>query len=355
MLAWAFACHCATCRQLVTGYGVYVVVVKQYPEPAIRVMQVSLQYLICFMTYQLQANACCYCVVAAQIELEKAEKPVVFKLPQPEPLRYQGPLLQLREVSFKYPGGSSTSSVLRDVVMSVDMSSRIGLLGMNGAGKTTLMSLIAGTVSPTRGSIERYGALSIGMFTQHIVESLQLDKTPLSQFQALDPTVGEQALRDYLGGFGVHGKTALTPLQVLSGGQKSRVALATILRQRPHILLLDEPTNHLDMDSIEALSGALQSYSGGLVLVSHDVRFMSEVCEELWLVEGGTVTRFEGGVEVYAEKILKKARRQKKKRLTPAVAGAAAGAKPATAVSSPAAASKPAKLPGSKTVVKKKS
>ncbi|GBF89691.1 P-loop containing nucleoside triphosphate hydrolase [Raphidocelis subcapitata] len=265
------------------------------------------------------------------VVMEQLEKPVEFRLPEPEPIRYSGPLLQLRSVSFRYPG--APSAALRAVTLDVPMGARLALLGPNGAGKSTLLRLIAGTARPTpagddddgggagggggaaravgaqgpskraaaaarglaitaaavptakaaaaavggAGSVERHANLEIGLFGQHTVEELDLESNALERATAIVPSLREQDARDFLGSFGLGGRLATQPLRTLSGGQRSRAALCFVLLRRPHVLCLDEPTNHLDLDATEGLARALRAYPGAVVLASHDVRFVDEV------------------------------------------------------------------------------
>lgn len=296
-----------------------------------------------------------------QVQLESQEREAFFDWPQPADLRYQGPVLQLRDVYFRYPG--ATSDTLAGVTLDITTRSRIGLLGPNGCGKSTLMGLIAGALSPRTGSVERYGALKVGFFTQHHVDSLttpttssssssiggssaadgggqssaaeppaagpspyssaaapaargkgcsissrigaavSASATPLSHLTCLLPSGSrEQDVRDYLGAFGVQGSAATQPLGSLSGGQKARVVLAGLLAQRPHVLLLDEPTNHLDLSTVQALGAVVNAYGGGVVLISHDIRFFKEVVpdESTYVVKGGKLEACPGGVAAYA-------------------------------------------------------
>lgn len=120
-----------------------------------------------------------------------------------------------------------------------------------------------------------------------------------------DKNVSEEAARNWLGGFGVSQQLALEPLYVLSGGQKSRVALALLAFANPHILLMDEPTNHLDLDAIQALEAALTAFKGGVVLVSHDTHFIDAVCDEIWWVRDHRASRFEGDIHAFKEMVMK--------------------------------------------------
>lgn len=226
----------------------------------------------------------------------------------PEPTELTPPLLQLIEVSFSYPNREDFK--LSDVDVGIDMGTRVAIVGPNGAGKSTLLNLLAGDLSPTEGEVRRSQKLRIGRYSQHFVDLLTMEETPVSYLLRLHPDQEglskQEAVRAKLGKFGLPSHNHLTPIAKLSGGQKARVVFTSISMSKPHILLLDEPTNHLDMQSIDALADALDEFTGGVVLVSHDSRLISRVCDdeersEIWVVENGTVSRFPGTFEEYKE------------------------------------------------------
>ncbi|KAK4584709.1 hypothetical protein RGQ29_022427 [Quercus rubra] len=228
----------------------------------------------------------------------------------PEPTELTPPLLQLIEVSFSYPNRADFR--LSNVDVGIDMGTRVAIVGPNGAGKSTLLNLLAGDLVPTEGEVRRSQKLRIGRYSQHFVDLLTMDETPVQYLLRLHPDQEglskQEAVRAKLGKFGLPSHNHLTPIAKLSGGQKSRVVFSSISMSKPHILLLDEPTNHLDMQSIDALADALDEFTGGVVLVSHDSRLISRVCEdeeksEIWVVENGTVRNFPGTFEEYKEEL----------------------------------------------------
>lgn len=230
----------------------------------------------------------------------------------PEPTELTPPLLQLIEVSFSYP--SRPDFRLSDVDVGIDMGTRVAIVGPNGAGKSTLLNLLAGDLVPTEGEVRRSQKLRIGRYSQHFVDLLTMGETPVQYLLRLHPDQEgmskQEAVRAKLGKFGLPSHNHLTPIAKLSGGQKARVVFTSISMSKPHILLLDEPTNHLDMQSIDALADALDEFSGGVVLVSHDSRLISRVCDDeersqLWIVEDGTVRTFPGTFEEYKEELQK--------------------------------------------------
>ena len=143
--------------------------------------------------------------------------------------------------------------------------------------------------------------LQIGYFAQHQVESLRLDESPLQHLMRLDSQAREQELRDFLGSFDFRGDMATQPCRVFSGGEKSRLALALLIWQRPNLLLLDEPTNHLDLEMREALTLALQETDAAVVLVSHDRHLLRTTVDSLHLVDTGHMQAFDGDLDNYAE------------------------------------------------------
>lgn len=224
----------------------------------------------------------------------------------PTSVEMQQPLMQLEGAGFKYPGRADFA--LRDVSIRVDTGTRIAIVGPNGSGKSTLMNLLAGDLSPTEGTYRCHPKLRVGRYAQHFVDALSIDQTPLdyllSRFQGT-PT----ELRAMLGRFGLRGHHHLQPIATLSGGQKARVVFASIAISKPHILLMDEPTNHLDMQSIDALADSLDAFAGGAVVISHDARLLSRVCDntdvsEVWVVDEGKASRYDGDFIDYKTDLL---------------------------------------------------
>ncbi|HMM54861.1 MAG TPA: ATP-binding cassette domain-containing protein [Candidatus Desulfobacillus sp.] len=212
-----------------------------------------------------------------------------------EPAASPDPLLALEDAA----AGYGDKVVLADLALTLRPGERLGLLGRNGAGKSTLIRLLAGE-SPALAGIRREGkGLKIGYFAQHQLEQLRYDESPLWHMAKLDPRAREQDLRDYLGGFAFHGESATRPVGPFSGGEKSRLALALLIWQKPNLLLLDEPTNHLDLEMRHALTLALSEYEGAVVLVSHDRHLLRTVCDAFMLVAEGRLRPFDGDLDDY--------------------------------------------------------
>ncbi|KAF3939428.1 hypothetical protein ABW19_dt0201915 [Dactylella cylindrospora] len=237
------------------------------------------------------------------LEPPEAEYSVHFAFPSVEKL--SPPIMQMSGVSFAYRPGYP---IVGNVDLDVQLDSRIGIVGPNGAGKTTVLKLITGQLQPTSGLINRHGRLRVGYFAQHNLDYLDPKLSPLSFCAREFPGKTDEEYRRHLGNFGITGTIGLQRMELLSGGQKSRVAFACLGLRNPHVLVLDEPTNHLDVEAMDALSDALKNFEGGVLMVSHDVTILQNVCTSLWVCEGGKVEHFEGTVKQYKKRILDQAR-----------------------------------------------
>lgn len=214
------------------------------------------------------------------------------------------PLIQLRDAVLGY----GDKVVLADVNMALHPGARIGLLGSNGAGKSTLIKSLVGDIPLASGERVCGLHLRVGYFAQHQLEALDLDASPLLHIQRLSPRESEQSIRNFLGGFNFHGDKALAAVRPFSGGEKARLALAIVVWQRPNLLLLDEPTNHLDLDMRYALTLALQSYGGALLVISHDRHLLRNTVDEFYRVGEGKVIPFDGTLEDYQQWLNKSVR-----------------------------------------------
>lgn len=218
-----------------------------------------------------------------------------FQFAQPDHL--PNPLLKLEHISLGY--GDKT--VLHDIDLSVESGARYGLLGVNGSGKSTLIKAISGSLKPLSGQIIRAEKLKIGYFAQHQLETLRADQSPVWHIQQLSPAVREQEIRNFLGSFAFIGDMALQPIAPFSGGEKARLALAMIVWQKPNLLLLDEPTNHLDLDMRHALTVALQTFKGALIVVSHDRSLLESTTDALIYLSDGKLKHFDGDLSNYRQ------------------------------------------------------
>ncbi|KDN15612.1 ABC transporter [Snodgrassella communis] len=218
-----------------------------------------------------------------------------FEFAQPDHL--PNPLLKLEHINLGY--GDKT--VLHNIDLSVESGARYGLLGVNGSGKSTLIKAISGRLQPLSGQIVRAEKLKIGYFAQHQLETLRPDQSPIWHIQQLSPDVREQEIRNFLGSFAFIGDMALQPIAPFSGGEKARLALAMIVWQKPNLLLLDEPTNHLDLDMRHALTLALQSFQGALIVVSHDRSLLESTTDALIYLNQGELKHFDGDLSNYRQ------------------------------------------------------
>ena len=227
-----------------------------------------------------------------------------FRLSFEDPERQPEKIVALEEVA----AGYGDRAVLAGVTMSVARNDRLAVIGVNGAGKTTLVRLLAGELAPMAGRRTEGRGIVIGYFAQHQVELLRPEETPLAMMLRLFHGEREQKLRDFLGRFGFPAERAERPIGPLSGGEKSRLALAALVRRRPNLLLLDEPTNHLDLEMRRSLAMALQGFSGALVIVSHDRHLLATCADRLLVVGERRVAEFDGDLEDYRQLRLKQER-----------------------------------------------
>ncbi len=218
-----------------------------------------------------------------------------FALEIEAPERSPDLLMRADNMGFSY----GEKSLFKNINLVLRAGDRIALLGPNGAGKSTLIKLLVGELAPTSGTLELTPDIRIGYFAQHQLENLDSNATPLQHMERLAPKEKSVDLRSHLGRFGLGGDSEDRPVDSFSGGEKSRLALALLAWQKPHLLLLDEPTNHLDLDMRDALTIALEEYTGAVVIVSHDRSLIRAVADELWLVVDGEAKLFDGDLEDY--------------------------------------------------------
>ncbi|XP_074659033.1 ATP-binding cassette sub-family F member 2-like [Tubulanus polymorphus] len=223
----------------------------------------------------------------------------------PECGKLPPPVIQVQNVCFRY--SDDKPYIYRDLDFGMDLDTRVALVGPNGAGKSTLLKLIAGQLHPTDGLIRRHSHIKIGRYHQHLQELLDLEQTALDWMMKQFPDIKErEEMRKIIGRFGLTGQQQICPMQNLSDGQRCRVIFAWLAWQSPHLLLLDEPTNHLDIETIDSLAEALNDFDGGMVLVSHDFRLIAQVAEEIWICDKQKVTKWEGSIFSYKQKLVKR-------------------------------------------------
>lgn len=227
---------------------------------------------------------------------ENAEATVKFRFPQPS--RGGQRVINLEHVKQAY----GDHVVYEDLNFSVERGERVVLVGPNGAGKSTLLKIMAGIVPIQGGECAPGHNVTVGYFAQHRTEVLDPKRTVLEEALHQAESVGEQGVRTILGSFLFRGDDVFKRVSVLSGGEKSRLALVKLLLRPPNLLLLDEPTTHLDMPSIDALIYALQEYEGTLLFVSHDVHFIRAVAKTVLHINAGRLTPYAGDYQYYLDK-----------------------------------------------------
>jgi ATP-binding cassette subfamily F protein 1 len=185
----------------------------------------------------------------------------------------------------------------------IDMNSRVAIVGPNGVGKSTFLKLLTGDLDPQQGEVRKNHRLRIGRFDQHSGEHLTAEETPSEYLMRLFDLPYEKA-RKQLGTFGLASHAHTIKMKDLSGGQKARVALAELCLNAPDVLILDEPTNNLDIESIDALAEAINEYSGGVIIVSHDERLIRETDCALYVIEDQTINEVDGDFDDYRKELL---------------------------------------------------
>ncbi|BBP45861.1 ABC transporter ATP-binding protein [Thiosulfatimonas sediminis] len=230
----------------------------------------------------------------------QASNPFHFEFAEPK--AQPDPMLQLEKLQFSY----ADKVIIEDADLTLRAGDRIGLVGVNGSGKTTLLKLIVGELKPINGKVIAARGVKVGYFSQHQLETLRPEWSPLKHLLALEDAPSDQQARDFLGGFGFSNEQCLEPIAPFSGGEKARLALAIIVFQQPNLIILDEPTNHLDMETRDALEMALNDYSGALLLVSHDKHLLAAIADQYWWVHQGKVALFYGDLDQYLSEQLKR-------------------------------------------------
>ena len=213
--------------------------------------------------------------------------------------KISNPLVTLNRAGLGY-----SEPILSNVGFTICPGDRIGLLGPNGAGKSTLIKSIVGTLPILDGDRETGTNIKVGYFSQHQVDDLDLSISAFVHIQRLDETKTEKQIRTYLGGFAFKGDKVKDPIRLFSGGEKARLAFAIISYQKPNILLMDEPTNHLDMEMRHALTVAIQTFKGAILLISHDRHLLNSSVDTFYLIDNGALEIFDGDLDDYKNYIL---------------------------------------------------
>lgn len=231
--------------------------------------------------------------------LEPPEPPAdTLSFSFPQPARGGQRVISLNQVTQAY----GDKVIYRDLNLSLERGQKIVVVGPNGAGKSTLLKILAGLLPLRSGERQLGHEVTVGYFAQQRAEQLNLQNSVLEEAGLGVTGVTETSLRTLLGCFLFKKDAVEKPVRVLSGGEKSRLALIKILLHPPNLLLLDEPTTHLDIASIDALSAALQAFTGTIVMVSHDVHFIRQVADRVLHVHDGKIQTYPGGYDYFLEK-----------------------------------------------------
>jgi ATP-binding cassette subfamily F protein 2 len=233
-----------------------------------------------------------------QKKLEAGLTPMPEKDPEwnwefPDPGSLPVPVLAIENLSFAYPG---SDNLYDNVDFGVDLQTRVALVGPNGAGKTTLFKLMTDQLQPTKGAIKRNTHLKISIFSQHSEDKLDLTMTPIAFFKQIMVGTPIEKIRSLLSRYGTTGDTQQQTMDQLSGGQRARIVFALIAYEKPHLLMLDEPTNPLDMESIDALANCLKKFKGGVIMISHDMRLISQCAQEIYICDHKKITKYKGDI-----------------------------------------------------------
>ena len=223
-------------------------------------------------------------------------KTIKFHFPQPQ--RSGLRVIKLKDVDHAY----GNLVVYRGLNFHAERGQRTVLVGPNGAGKSTLLKLLAGALPVQNGTRELGHNVRVGYFSQNRIDVLNPTDTVLASARDMVNPVSEQTARTVLGSFLFKGEDVFKTVRVLSGGEKSRLALVKLLLDPPNLLLMDEPTTHLDVGSIDALIGALKQYHGTLIFISHDVHFIRAIATSVLHVHSGSLTKYPGDYDYYLDK-----------------------------------------------------
>ncbi|HXB60981.1 MAG TPA: ATP-binding cassette domain-containing protein, partial [Candidatus Acidoferrales bacterium] len=224
------------------------------------------------------------------------DRKVSFSFPQPQ--RSGQKVITLENIHQAY----GENVVYRGMDFMAERDQRIVLVGPNGAGKSTLLKILAEVVIPQQGTRTLGHNVKAGYYSQNRVEMLDPTRTVFEEASDTPQRVTEQFIRTLLGCFLFQGDDVFKKVSVLSGGEKSRLALVKLLLDPPNLLLMDEPTTHLDMASIDALAYALEQFQGTLIFISHDVYFIRALSNHVTHVNAGRLTHYPGGYQYYLDK-----------------------------------------------------
>ena len=239
--------------------------------------------------------------------IEDHVQPITFPEPEKQPA---SPIVAIQSGAVGYEPGNP---ILKNLNLRIDNDDRIALLGSNGNGKSTFAKFISGRLAPESGEVKLAPSLKIGFFAQHQLDDLIPEQSPVEHVRRLMPGAPEAKVRARVAQMGLATEKMATAAKDLSGGEKARLLMGLAAFNAPNLLILDEPTNHLDIDSRRALIEALNDYEGAVILISHDRHLIEATVDRLWLVNGGTVTSFEGDMDEYRDLIVSSGKKKEEK------------------------------------------
>lgn len=207
----------------------------------------------------------------------------------------------IKDVSYGY---KEDQMILNNITAEIKYDNRIALVGANGSGKSTFLNLIYGNVKPISGTITLPSGLKIGLFSQFSADQLDVNLTAVEYLHTVDPSLSVQEIRKYLGRFGIDSKSHNHKIERFSGGQKARLVFIELSMSKPHFMILDEPTNNLDIESVTALKEALEIYDGGYIVVTHNLDFIENLCDDIWICQNSHICPYNGTIYDYVEYIL---------------------------------------------------
>ena len=238
-----------------------------------------------------------------KILAEKITKPkeyiVKFCFENPSDIGF--PLINIHDITFGY---NESNIIFENLSLGIGLNDRICIVGPNGVGKSTLLNLMMGDLIPCKGEINKNRKSRIAKYSQHFVDSIPNNLTPVEVLQNIDTNLSNQDARKCLGRYGLESHAHVIKNEHLSGGQKSRVQFAIINIMQPHAIFLDEPTNHLDIESINALIEAINNYKGTIVIISHDSKLIEETNCQLYICDNKTCKKFDGDLDDYKDFII---------------------------------------------------
>ncbi|MBY5695047.1 ABC-F family ATP-binding cassette domain-containing protein [Rhizobium leguminosarum] len=239
--------------------------------------------------------------------IEDHVQPITFPEPEKQPA---SPIVAIQSGAVGYETGNP---ILKNLNLRIDNDDRIALLGSNGNGKSTFAKFISGRLAPESGEVKIAPSLKIGFFAQHQLDDLIPEQSAVEHVRRLMPGAPEAKVRARVAQMGLATEKMATAAKDLSGGEKARLLMGLAAFNAPNLLILDEPTNHLDIDSRRALIEALNDYEGAVILISHDRHLIEATVDRLWLVNGGTVTSFEGDMDEYRDLIVSSGKKKEEK------------------------------------------